>query len=133
MDMPTIQLTVAVPTFNRPAMTLRCFENILNDARVAQVVIVDDASDVVMYEELEQLIEARGKIALFRNETNRDCYRNKKTAVELSSTDWVLLADSDNVFTDEYLYHVSLEGPLSPDTIYAPIFAKPNFNYSEFS
>lgn len=127
------KIGIAIPTFNRPAWTMRAFEKIVGDERVSEICIVDDHSGPEEYQQLAHWVALLDKVKLFRNESNVDCYRNKKNAIELSTSEWCLLADSDNIFGVDYLDRLFECCPWEPDTIYAPTFAAPNFDYREFS
>jgi glycosyltransferase involved in cell wall biosynthesis len=73
------------------------------------------------------------KVRLFRNEHNQDCYKNKKNAIELSDEPWNILLDSDNEIDVSYLDRLFEIEEWEPDTIYAPAWAAPNFDYRSFS
>lgn len=116
----------------RPEWTLRAFEQVLYDDRVSSVTIVDDFSPVESYNELDAAVGGMDKVRLFRNYSNVDCYRNKKISIELSESEWNILADSDNVFGVDYLDRLYEIEQWEPNTIYAPCFAMPNFDYRVF-
>lgn len=126
-----MQLTVAIPSFNRMEMTLACFYNIIHDDRVGEVVICDDASEPEIYESLAAAVGGMDKVKLFRNERNVGCYQNKKRAVELSSNEWVIIADSDNTFSVDYL-DVLFSNEWEEGTIMAPQIGFPALNYSQW-
>lgn len=127
------QIGISIPTHNRVEWTLRSFERVLHDDRIGEVVLSDDCSNVMEYAQLLDCIEGMGKVSAYRNNLNLDCYRNKKRAIELSNKEWVILADSDNVFDIDYLDRIFEIDQWEPDTIYAPIFARPHFHYGHFS
>lgn len=112
-------------------MTVNSFSKVLNDPRINEIVIVDDASDDIIYKKLQRLTQ-HPKIKLFRNQQNKGCYFNKQQAVKEASNEWVILFDSDNTLTKEYLDALfSVEWRVN--TIYAPEFARPVFDYRHFS
>lgn len=117
----------------RPEWTLRAFEQVLHDDRVSSVTIVDDFSSQESYNELDSTVGGMDKVRLFRNWRNVDCYRNKKYAIELSVEDWNILFDSDNQLSADYLDRIFEIEKWQPDTIYAPSWAMPNFDYRSFS
>lgn len=127
------QIGIAIPTFERPEWTLRAFEQVLYDDRVKSVTIVDDFSKPELYNELDGATMGMDKVRLYRNGQNVNCHRNKKNAIELSDQDWNILADSDNIFSLSYLDRIFEIEQWEPDTIYAPAFACPNFDYRAFS
>lgn len=113
-------------------MTIQCFEQILYDDRVDEIVISDDCSDDGSYERLVNHFKYDTKVKLYRNETNLDCYFNKKRAIELASNNWCILADSDNIFAIDYLDRI-FDYAWSDNIILTPSFAFPNFNFEAFS
>lgn len=127
------KIGIAIPSFNRPEWTLRAFEQVLYDDRVSSVTIVDDHSSDHLYDELEGATGGLDKVGLFRNGETVDCYRNKKHAIELSDCEWNILGDSDNVFGVDYLDRLFEIEEWKPDTIYAPAWAMPHFDYRSFS
>jgi glycosyltransferase involved in cell wall biosynthesis len=126
-------ISISIPTFNRPEWTVRAFEQVLYDDRVGEVCIVDDCSNIVEYSRLQDFVAGMDKVKLFRNPKNVDCYINKKRSVEKAENNWTILVDSDNVLEVDYLDRIFECAPWSPDTIYAPVFAAPNFDYRAFS
>jgi glycosyltransferase involved in cell wall biosynthesis len=127
------QIGIAIPTFMRPDWTLRAFEQVLYDDRVASVTVVDDCSPIESYNELDSAVGGMDKVRLFRNGRNIDCFRNKKSAIELSDQEWNILFDSDNQLDISYLDRIFEIEEWEPDTIYAPAWAKPHFDYRSFS
>jgi glycosyltransferase involved in cell wall biosynthesis len=114
-------------------MVLRAISEVIENPAISEIVIVDDASDIEKYNELKLSLEnlRDAKIKLYRNESNIDCYRNKKRSVELATKEWCIIFDSDNIISNEYLNKLSLI-KWESDTIYAPDFAKPHFDYRHF-
>ncbi len=128
------QLSICIPTWNRYELTINSFSKVLNDERIAEVIIVDDASTDGSFEKLLEHLYVfnSGKIKLHRNSHNIDCYRNKCKAVSFSETAYCILLDSDNIISKEYLDKI-YEYEWDENTILAPTFAKPNFDYRAFS
>lgn len=131
-------LTLALTTYNRDTLTVNAFTRVLEDPRIDEIVIVDDSSTEVYFRSLERLVYGLDKVKLFQNEKNLGCYHNKRRSVELSSNDWVILFDSDNILKSDYL-DALFNSPLfpgwdfSPNYLIAPSFAKPHFDYTGFS
>lgn len=113
-------------------MTISAFNEVHNDDRVGEIIIVDDASEITMYEELKKLCSFFPKVKLYRNLFNRDCYLNKHTAVSFCNYDWVGLWDSDNLFDTDYLDKI-YNYEWDESTIYTPSFAKPSFDFRYYS
>jgi len=130
------KITFAISAYNEfsdihPGKSItECIEWPLQDDRVDEIVISDDCSEY--FDKLQNLVEKLPKVKLYRNEKNLGTFGNKKKAVSLSSNDWVILFDSDNVCGKQYvdnLYDERWEN----DTIYHPICGAPLFNFAEQS
>lgn len=126
------ELSICIPTWNRVDMTLNAFAKVYDDERVKSIIIVDDASDLHIYNELKEKTKDMKKVRLFRNLTNRDCYANKYVAVSLSLTEYCIILDSDNQIDTSYLDKI-FEQEWDKDVILAPDWAEPMFNYTEYS
>jgi glycosyltransferase involved in cell wall biosynthesis len=133
-------ITLAIPSYNRSSCVIGCFEKVISDSRIAEVLIIDDSSDLEIYKSMASGIEKfRGseffsKIKIIRNDENLGSFRNKKKCVYESSMDWVVLLDSDNSIDIEYLN--SLDGKKDNSTIYTPSHAmcdSPYLNYTKYS
>lgn len=124
-------ISLCITTHNRDSLTVQSFSYVQNDNRISEIVIVDDCSDERIYNNLAKMVKGIPKVKLYRNEKNLDCYRNKREAVSKSSNEWVIILDSDNVIKREYLD--SIPENLSLKTVYQPSFARPHFNFTEYS
>jgi len=127
-----MNLTLAITTHNRPEMTVKAFQKVVDDKRIDEILIIDDFSTEDNYEKLLNLCLSFENIRVRRNEENKGCYHNKLEAVSQSKTDWVMLFDSDNVMDKTYLDALD-KYILNEDTIYSPDFARPHFDYTAFS
>lgn len=131
---PDTKITLALTHFNRFGFLIESFARVLDDPRISEIVIVDDASTDGSWEHLQESFSKHDpKVKLFRNAKNVDCYRNKKIAVELASNPWVILFDSDNIITSAYVDTLYGREAWDPRVSYAPEFAEPHFDYREFS
>ena len=130
-------ITLALTSWNRDSMTFESFRQVLNDDRISEIVIVDDHSDVRIYDNLVSMCKGIDKVKIHRNDTNLGCYHNKRRAVELASNEWVILFDSDNVIKKDYLDSLLDSKPgtyfKQSDTIYQPEWAKPHFDFRKFA
>lgn len=127
------KLSVAIPTYNRYDLTINSFVQVLNDERVSEVVIVDDASTNDSYERLCNYFSGIDKVKLFRNEINLDCYFNKHESVVKASSDWVIIFDSDNTLSTEYLDALYAIPEWDKSICYNPQFARPYFRFTEWA
>lgn len=111
---------------------MESFAGVLADARIREIVISDDFSKDGSFEKLMAKFSGHVKVKVFRNKANVDCYRNKRQAVELATSDWVILLDDDNIIDGQYLDAIYKQ-LWKPEVIYCPDWAKPSFNYTSFS
>lgn len=124
-------ITLAITTYKRPELTYQSFKKVLKDKRISEILIIDDCSPMTDYILLQEMCQDE-KVVIFRNEKNIGCYHNKRKAIDRSENEWVIILDSDNVIDSSYLDSVA-HFELQPDTIYAPEFARPHFDYRGFS
>ena len=127
------KISLCIPTWNRYEMLFESFANVINDERISEIVIVDDASDMDIYELVKQRSALNPKITLYRNLTNQDCYTNKMIAASYAENDFIILFDSDNILDTTYIDRLYDFEDWDEGTIYAPSFAKPTFDYTAFN
>jgi glycosyltransferase involved in cell wall biosynthesis len=112
-------------------MTIKSFEQVLDDDRISEIIIMDDKSEAKYQKHLKELA-THPKIKLILNDVNLGCYRNKREAIFYASNPYVIIFDSDNVIDRSYIDSLfAMEW--QPDTILSPDFAQPHFNYTAFS
>lgn len=118
-------------------MLFESFAQVLDDDRISEIIISDDCSDYSIYLNIRARIQNMPKVKLSRTDTNMGCYRNKRRAVSLSSNEFVIIGDSDNIFGKDYvdaIFNIKEKiGEWPKHTIYQPIFAKPHFDFRFFS
>jgi len=124
-------ISLCITSWNRDSLTFDCFRQVLNDERVSEIVIVDDHSDERIYNNLVFMCNGLDKVKIYRNETNLGCYHNKRRSVELASNKWVIVFDSDNTMTKEYLD--AIPEVWVESNIYQPEFARPHFDFTKFA
>lgn len=127
-------ITLCLTTYNRTELLYESCRQILQDDRVSEIVIVDDCSTQDIYNTIFWQFNAIPKVKIYRNEKNLDCYRNKREAISKATNEWVIIGDSDNIFTKEYIDRIEsmFTSGLNPKTIYQPSFAKPHFNFTKY-
>jgi len=132
-------ISIAIPHYNNAEFMKDTLEYIVNDDRIAEIIICDDCSKD--FETLQALIQKlnNNKIMLFKNETNIGCYHNKLFTLTKCNHEWVILLDSDNIINKEYIDVLYNIDTWDNTIIYAPMWAKtfpgthsPNLNYSKF-
>jgi glycosyltransferase involved in cell wall biosynthesis len=135
-------ISLCLTTYERTDLLFESFAQVIDDDRISEIVIVDDCSSIQVYETIKEYVKDIPKVKLYRNEVNLDCYRNKKRSVELASNEWVIVFDSDNILTKEYVDAIfDLNPPFEDGSdskswcnwmIYQPSFSKPHFNFTEY-
>lgn len=126
------EISISIPVYNRVEMLFESFDKVKDVDEVSEVVIVDDASDIEIYEQVKERAAKNSKIKLFRNESNLDCYFNKHEAISHATNDWCILLDSDNQIDFNYVLKLFQIMDWQEDTAYLPSFAAPHFNYTQF-
>lgn len=126
------QIGIAIPSFNRVEMTIESFSDVYDDERINEIVIVDDASDIELYDRLKEICDCYQKVKLYRNIYNRDCYFNKLTALSFCSNPFNILLDSDNKIRTNYIDRV-YDYEWDEQIIYTPDFAEPRFDFRKYS
>ena len=127
------KISICIPTYQRFEMLFEAFAKVYDDPRVDEIVIVDDTSELDIFEKIRERSFAMEKIKLYRNANNRDCYLNKYTSLSFAQNDWCILLDSDNIIDVDYLDKIFGFDEWDEKTSYMPSFAKPLFNYSALS
>lgn len=132
-----MKISLCVTTYNRTDLLFECFEQVLTDERITEIIVVDDFSTPDVYKKIQDKYWKHPKVRLYRNGRNLGVYHNKKRAVELANNRTIIVFDSDNVITPNYLNVVEhlVDGAMAQTDgcILAPEFAKPHFNYISFS
>jgi len=125
-------ISLAITSYNRFQYTIECFEKVLHDDRIAEVVISDDCSTDNSYDKLCDYFKDEKKVKLYRNEVNVGCAFNKRIAVLLASNRYVVIFDSDNVIDTSYL-DVVFDYGWDEDIILQPEYLMPNFDFKQYS
>lgn len=126
------KISLCLTTWKRSDIILNSFIKVYNDERIGEIVISSDADTWHEYHKLEEIAVNYPKIRLSRNDRRLGVYGNKHAAVKAAAHKWVIIFDSDNVMTPHYLDKL-YDYEFKEDTIFAPDFAKPAFNYKKFS
>lgn len=122
------KISLCVPTWNRFDFTIRCFEQVLKDDRIQEIIISDDNSNDGSFESLEHYYADVPNVFVYQNKDRLKVHGNKMRAINHALGDWCILFDSDNIITKDYLDKI-YEQEWSSDTILQPSFAKPHFDY----
>jgi len=127
------KISIAIPTYNRGRMPIDAVLPVINDSRIYEVVITDDGSNIDSLNELQNAAKQYDKIRIAVELDNVGVYLNKRRAVLNARCDWVVLFDSDNTLTPEYIDAIFNEPIWKPECAYCPEFARPHFDYREFA
>ncbi len=129
-----MNISIALTHHNRPDMLHEALAGVLEDERITEIVISDDASDPEIYNHIAKRYAEYPKVKLFLNDRNQDCYRNKMLAIKRCTNEWVCIWDSDNVFPKQYIDRIEnlWVAGLNEKTVYQPSFAMPHFNFKKW-
>jgi len=127
------RISIAFTNYNRTELLFEAIAPFINDLRVDEIVISDDCSDIEIYNTVVWKYNGIDKVKIFRNEVTKDCYFNKRQAVKRSTSDWVALLDSDNIFGTDFIDAIFSQKPWNQTWAYAPEFARPHFNFTAIS
>lgn len=125
-------ISLCITTYQRTDLLFESFRQVINDYHISEIVIVDDASTDEVYNTVAWYCKDIPKVKLHRNGHNIGCYRNKAKAVSLASNEWVVIFDSDNTITPDYVDIIS-GCSWSREMVYQPVFARPHFDFTKFS
>lgn len=124
-------ISLCLTSYQRTDLLYESFRQLITDDRISEIVISDDASSDEVYNTILWQTKSIDKVKVFRNETNLDCYKNKRKAVELAKNEMVIIGDSDNIFTPEYVDKL-FSKEWDTHTLFQPSFAKPHFNFTAY-
>ena len=124
---------IVIPTFNRYDMVIEATSKVIDDDRIKSITIVDDCSEDDSYSRLLDYYHWNEKVSMYRNSVNLDCYFCKHRAVKLSTSENVIVLDSDNIIDKSYLDAIYAIEEWDSKTIYQPEFARPHFDFRQFS
>lgn len=130
-----MSISACFTNYNRVELLYEAVKPFLHDDRIREIVILDDYSQVDLYNLMVAQFNGREKVKIHRNAANVDCYHAKALAIKHATSEYVLILDSDNVFSKEYIDRIeNLEvAGLNPRTVYQPEFARPHFNFTRLS
>lgn len=133
-------ISLAITNYNRSGFVVESFIEVLHNPHITEIVIVDDCSDVKILDNLKQIISCLNtdKIKVYRNEERLGVFANKCRSVELSTNEGVIMFDSDNVISNDYvntMASLSKEADVyyCPETLYDISGEKVQWEYSEFN
>jgi len=121
-----MKITCAIPYYENSQFIEETLQWIIKDERVTEIIICDDDSNHRDFEKLIEILKKfkNPKIKLYKNKKNLGVYLNKIKVISLSTNNWIILLDSDNIILKGYIDKLELEYPWDKKTIYAPVWAK---------
>lgn len=126
------KISVCLTTWEREELLFNSFLDVYNDERVSEIVIVDDCSNLELFNRIKERCDTLPKIKLYRNVNNRQCYHNKMTSISYSSNPFCVIFDSDNYMDKSYIDRLFELSEWNPTIAYMPSFAKPLFSYQAY-
>lgn len=125
-------ISLCITTYNRYEMLMESFAQVLDNDLISEIVIVDDCSDIAIYDKILAATFNMPKVRLIRNSENLGMSLNKKKAIESATNPWCIIFDSDNIIGPDYLEALDRLRVLDATTIYCPSFAKPQFDFRKY-
>lgn len=129
-----MSLSIALTTMNRFDFTVKAIENVLDDDRIDEVIIKDDASTDGSFMKLAEYFRNNDKVILSQHYRNIGMQANKASAVAACKNELVCLWDSDNEFDKSYIDALYEQDGIfgCEDTIWIPEAADPNFDFTRY-
>lgn len=136
-----MNLSLCITTYNRYEMTIESFAKVLDDPRIDDIVIMDDASKLDVWDALSAKFFRHEKVRCISQVKNVGMSKNKRDAIRHAKNEWCIIFDSDNIIGPDYLdaFYKYItpydERDIKEDrhVIFCPDFAKPDFDYRAFS
>src|ERR1044071_5800065 len=100
------KISLCITNYNRVKMLFESFHQVALDSRIGEIVIVDDKSMPDYFRQVYTFAKTapyQAKVVLCRNTDNLGCYRNKREVISQASNDFVIIFDSDNILSTEYI------------------------------
>lgn len=144
-----MNLSLCITTYNRYEMTIESFAKVIDDPRIDDIIILDDASTDGSGEKLRQHFIDNEKVNMLFQVDNKGMSLNKRDAIKHAKNEWCIIFDSDNIIDTDYLdaFYAYVTSPITKQvvlgenrygvqdfkTIFCPDFAKPKFDYTRFN
>jgi hypothetical protein len=135
LNYPTFSL--CIPTMDRYDQFLYVnLPKYINNPLIDEIIISDENGNDIR--KIQQNFKTLDKFKFNINNKKKGAFYNKLLCCQLAKNEWIALIDSDN-FADINYFIVankflnSMDKPIKKNIILAPDFAKPNFDYRQFS
>lgn len=129
------KFSLALTTYNRANIIIPYIKRYETYENLNEIIVIDDYSHGSDYDCLKKESWSN-KVKIFQNESNVGCYLNKIYALSQTTSNRVLLFDSDNFFEEQYLdilKNILIQDNLNDDMIYCPESALPKFIYNHLT
>jgi glycosyltransferase involved in cell wall biosynthesis len=115
-------ISLVITNYNRSDLVIEAFSKVLNNDYINEILIVDDCSDINIFNKLKDLINnlKNEKIKLIRNEKNLKPFLNKCNSIKQAKNEWVILLDSDNILDNDYIDKIKNLKNIDKNTVYVP-------------
>lgn len=134
-----MNLSLCITHYNRFELLKESFAQVIDDPRINDIVILDDASTDGSYDKIVEYYKCSNKVRVIRQAQNRGMQQNKRDAIAYAKNDRCIIFDSDNVIGPDYLdaFYNNAGGAMelidgSERYIFCPDFALPEFDYREY-
>jgi len=121
------QISLSITNFNRFDLLVKSYEQVKDDPRISEIIIVDDCSLPHFRDELDTLND--GKTKVHYNTHNLGVYKNKHRSVQLATNERVIVFDSDNILRPNYIDRIYEIEKWDDSTVYLPSFGRPEFDW----
>lgn len=130
-----MNISACFTTYQRTSLLYEAVTPFLSDERVNEIIISDDHSEERITAEIQKRYADNHKVKVHRNPKNLDCYHNKAKSIELATNEWVLILDSDNIFSRGFVDRIEnlWVAGLNEKHIYQPEWAQPHFDFRYLS
>ena len=103
------KISIAITNYNRSKFLIDSFIDVIDNDNIDDILICDDYSDISIFDELLCLVGDlnNSKVSVIRNDRNVKPFLNKYNAVKNCKNEWVIILDSDNKISNDYVNRVS--------------------------
>src|ERR1700723_3608443 len=124
------RLSLVIPTMNRYDMTIESFAKVIDMDEISDIIIQDDASTDDSFNKLRLFFLENEKVRIYGSHERLGSYKNKGKAISHAVNDWCILLDSDNIIDVDYIDRLYALSEWDAQTVYAPDFSRPHFDYT---
>lgn len=129
------KFSLCIPTMDRYDKFLSIYlPKYINNPFIDEIIISDENGNDT--KKIKDKIQNLDKFKFNINNKTLGAFYNKIKCCQLAKNDWIALIDSDNFADIDYFVIANNflnNNDIKPNTILAPTFAKPKFDFSQFS